>query len=35
VLFVLVTADNGPALEGPLGLTSDVVPRSADARCHP
>ena len=35
VLFILITADNGPGLEGPLGWTSGLVERTADARCNP
>jgi len=35
VLYVLITADNGPGAEGPLGRTSDAVDRTADARCNP
>jgi hypothetical protein len=34
LLFVLVTADNGPGAEGPLGHTSGGADRSADARCN-
>lgn len=33
LLFVLVTADNGPATEGALGTASSSIPRTADSYC--
>jgi hypothetical protein len=35
VLFILVTADNGPGTEGTLGSNSASAERSADSRCAP
>lgn len=35
VLFVLVTADNGPSAEGSLGKTSAGVVRTVDSACNP
>ncbi len=31
--FILVTADDGPTTEGPLGFTSNSTARDADSRC--
>jgi len=35
VLYFLVTGDNGAGAEGPLGLSSDGAPRTADGTCDP
>jgi hypothetical protein len=35
VLYFLVTGDNGPGAEGPLGQSSDGTPRTADSTCDP
>ncbi len=35
VLYFLVTGDNGPGAEGPLGQSSDGTPRTADGPCDP
>ncbi|MGA9751673.1 MAG: hypothetical protein WBS54_07780 [Acidobacteriota bacterium] len=34
VYYILVTADNGPATEGPLGSDSQLVERTADGYCN-